>query len=205
MSKVLKALVVSGALGLSALTLPAVAEAAPVTFNGSFDVTANSTDPGLIVATEAITNPYSFTLDGVGSSQTLSLFKLWTDETQVNTNDKTPKPISVVLNFTLPYPGFGGTITGQTVGVLSEGVVTWTDPITVAFGAGGDGLLRIDLSDATFNQGSGGNLYPGVNQAAVIAATFTLLHEASDVPEPLTLSLLGTGLFGLGYLRRRQA
>ena len=84
---------------------------------GDFNVNLNDSDPGLVLHSAAIPGtPFSFDLN-VGESITFDLFKIWTEETTVNSDDTVTKPITVSMNFTAPPPPFGNTIDGDTFGV----------------------------------------------------------------------------------------
>lgn len=61
---------------------------------------------------------------------------------------------------------------------------------------------RISLSDTY----AGGSYFVGTTFLSTADAAFKVFVEPSvAVPEPETLSLLGAGLFGLGFMRRRRA
>lgn len=189
---------------LVAMCLPAMASAAMI--SASYQVNLNDSDPGLVVdSADYAANPFSFDLNA-GESETFNLFKIWTPEGTVNADDKVAKPISVDFNFTSPGL-MSGSVNGNTsgdsslFGIFQEGVLSWNGTLDLVYGALGDGLLRVSLFDATFNEG----VFGLGSYGAKVKAKIELISEASEVPEPSTLAMLGLGLLGLGLRARRRS
>ena len=190
---------------LVSLCVPALANAALI--SASYQVNLNNSDPGLVVdSADLEANPFSFDLNE-GDSVTFNLFKIWTPEGAVNDDDLAPQPISVDFNFTSPWL-MNGSVSGSTsgdtevFGFFQEGVLNWGSPLQLAFGALGDGLLEISLFDAEFNEGV---LWGLGHHGAKVEARVKLISEASEVPEPSALALLGLGLLGMGMRARRRS
>jgi hypothetical protein len=181
---------------------------------GSGSVTANTTEPGLVIETmvKPTVSGTSFTIDNAASF-TFSFFDIWTDESTIKADDKVSSAISATLNFIDPFTG--ATVNGVTVGGswfkgLSQwGEVTWNGPVQVS--VPGDRVFQISLSDVTFNYGFGG-LHEGMMCGATVDATITQISsEGGDDQRPPSVSdngstamLMGVALCGILLMARRR-
>jgi hypothetical protein len=181
-------------LVLGLLFLAAPAQAALFTLD-SYTTTFNMNDPGLVLWQQNLLGtPTSFNLNTVGQSFTTDLFRLGTNETNLNLDDLKPHALNVNFKFSTPPPGFGGNLQGVSGGFWFKkgfGYAIWNNPLVLSFGNGG--YLGISLTNATF----------GLPGSAVIQATFTLLQQSvtpppppppTQVPESSALLVMFTGL-----------
>lgn len=194
----LASVVATGALAVSAMSVAAA------TFTGTYSLSGSAfADPGLVIQASPMSGSGSFDLN-VGESASIWLFDVWTNEGAVNPDDRTPRSIQAAFTMTAPAAS-SGTGWGSSVGqglIAQYGSLTWGGPIDLLFGNGG--LLRITLSDATFNWGLFG-LTPGQRKGASIFATATYVTAPAAVPLPAAGLGLLAGLGGLALVRRRKA
>jgi hypothetical protein len=135
----------------------------------------------------------------------------------ISTSDQGTDTIS--LNFVWTQPGaatnsFGGDVNFQVYTDDTVNGLQWANDhngfakqtITFANGA----MAEVDVYDATFKGGEGDfhSFSDDKNSpagTASFAVRITDLKDPTAVPEPMTLALLGTGLIGIGMVRRKHA
>lgn len=209
----MKNLVIAAACAVA--TLGAVPASAVFVELGSYSVTANTIDPGLVVTTTPLApSGYSFELASVGDWELFPLFTISTSESTINGDDTSEKPISLSISLNEPQPNTGGGTTGNTdghsfFGALQWGSLTWdNDYFIINYGADESGEIAVYLSDVEF----GGGFFGLNDDPETVYAKFKLLTEANDIPNqspgpvpgPAAIGLLGLGLFGIGAARRAR-
>ncbi|MCC7048690.1 MAG: PEP-CTERM sorting domain-containing protein [Alphaproteobacteria bacterium] len=159
---------------------------------------------GQLDATFSINNPQSglaFSLNPGEISLSYGFGNVTLNEQDISSDETNNLFVTYTFNFDLP--------TNQNVQVSTTGVATvgpvsdaGTDlvidfsPVQVNFGVGGS--FFVSVADMSFNTNQAGrNFQPG---------TFSvqLISDSQNVPEPMTLGLLGAGLLGMGIAARRR-
>ena len=105
----------------------------------------------MIFHDQHLATPQPFALDGVGDSETFTLFRIGTTEKALNGDDLIPYDIQVNFSFSEPQPAFEGPasgITGAGWFFGDFGYVAWNNPTVLQFG--NYGLLGVTLENATF-------------------------------------------------------
>lgn len=207
-----------------AAAVGAAGVASATTFSGTYstnvygDSVGENGSTGLAIQTwdsAPAGNDVSLNLTGNGAFQDLNLFKIYTNESDIDSDDDNHKTISVLFNFTAPGAA-NGTVGGETWaidGTVNRGHVSWNGPAVINFG-GGFGSLTVTLNDTDFNAYDppyyccGNDLAEGYSHAAQITGHFVLSNVgAGAVPEPATwgMMIMGFGLAGATMRRRRSA
>jgi hypothetical protein len=211
----------SGIFTAGILLLASTASAAPVVFS----ITGVAFTPGSGYGQDANENSatlldvrfstsgfvaQNFTLSGANSFTTFTFgtVALWEPDAHTGIEASEMDNLTVTASFTFVSPvgtpqtlfATGTAIAGSVSDSFPDYTIDWA-PIFVPFGTGG--LFQIDLNDLGFTDNGGGQS----GQVQTQTATIKLLNESTTptgvVPEPSTIALLGLGLLGAAFGRRK--
>jgi hypothetical protein len=180
------------------------AAASAVPFQGTYDVTVNTSGSGLMVQATPDSGDLSFDL-GVGDSIWKFLFSISTTKSSVGADDRIPVAASIDFDFLLPT-AFSGTSYGDTEGIslwsgiAQAGVLTWDNGGMNSLTFGDGGVLDVYLEDAVFGLG----VFGLSGQTANVNAKFTYRRSPTAVPEPGVITLIGCGLLLIAVARRTR-
>jgi hypothetical protein len=185
-----------------AAVLPGAASA--LSFGGWYNVTGGAlSDPGLVVKTYPNNGSLNFNLDD-GESKSMKLFRIWTDESSVGSDDKIPNDLAVNFSLNGANGPVGGSVEGHTAwyGLLNAqwGSLDFGGPIDLDVGTGILSIALKGLDD--FNKGLYG-LKEGKKHGGDVYAKFSY-QEVAPVPLPAGLGLMAAGLGALGVASRRR-
>ena len=216
------------ALAASAAMAFAATQASATDFTVSWTLDYAQNDPGLVIEIIPLNQNFSFSLapDDPMTAENeevavIPLFKIYTNEGSVESDDWAQKDITLTFNFSQPLPNDSNAVVGFTGGInllLAQwGYLDW-NPSDLGSDAGftqlnygvGDprGLLTIGVNGGYFNKGLF-SLDEGPGKGLIVYGTFDWDRDPVSfgaVPEPATWALMigGFGLAGAALRRRRS-